>query len=259
MDRLRELILLAEGENTVLDDGTVVLASSLSDGCGRFGRYWHAPKGGLWLAVALADTLLSNFSRLLPFCIGVACCRTIQMYHVPAAIKWVNDIHVNGLKIAGILSETVNGLLPDSRYHLIGIGININNSEFPEEIAEIATSIRMQTGTTQNIETFGERLLAHLAWSLGLLRMQEALHLKQNGTHPGSMALQEVWMNLSDTVGKKVIYGFNVQEEPQYRAVVNRIDDDGGLVMTLEDGRPITEYSGEIIYLDHLDKKKPGV
>ncbi len=249
MDRLREMIHEAELSNTVLESGTVVMASRLSKSSGRFERYWHAPEGGLWLAISLADVLLPEFNRLLPFCIGVACCQAVRMYGVEASLKWVNDVHLQGQKIAGVLSETIRSQVRGERYHLIGIGININNTTFPGELQNSAVSLSQLTGKTHTIENFALKLLAHLTWALGLLHFQEEEALKQSLSTNVAPVLS-VWRNLSDSVGKKVVYGFDVQQKPLYGAIVETVDDDGGLVMRLADGHLITEHSGEIQYLD---------
>ncbi|MCI5129366.1 MAG: biotin--[acetyl-CoA-carboxylase] ligase, partial [Candidatus Electrothrix sp. AUS3] len=60
--------------------------------------------------------------------------------------------------------------------------------------------------------------------------------------------LLHAWQDLSDTVGQRVEYGFDIQQQPLYQALVREIDPCGGLVMELEDGGTVTEYSGEIVY-----------
>ena len=57
------------------------------------------------------------------------------------------------------------------------------------------------------------------------------------------------WKKLSDTLGKAVLYGYDVQEKPLYQATAMDIDGGGGLIMQLEDGSHLTEYAGEILYL----------
>lgn len=253
MDRLKKMIAEGEEMGTTLPSGAVVLGYELENGCGRFDRFWHAPKGGVWLAVAWADTLLPEYARLLPLAAGTACCEAVRSYGIEAAVKWVNDIHVHGRKIGGILCETYASRLTGDRYHLIGIGINCNVGGFPPELRESAVSMHEIIGQV-DLDRFAVVLLASVAWNFGLVHLQEEQDLEsgEGRSYPSSKRppVMEAWLRLSDTVGRRVRYGYDVVRQPMYRARVIDIDRSGGLVMRLEDGTTVTEYSGEVIYLD---------
>ena len=118
-DYARQLILAAEEENKSFHSGTVILADEMIHSKGRFKRYWHAPKGGLWMTLALVNTLLPESSLLLPMAAGVACCEVLRHYGVEAHIKWVNDTLVDNRKISGILTETFTGPHSSEEYILI--------------------------------------------------------------------------------------------------------------------------------------------
>ncbi len=249
MDRLRKQV--TEGASTpAVATGTVVRADVLSDSSGRFDRSWHAPAGGLYLALLWADTLLPDFSRLLPFATGIACCEVVRAYGVAANIKWVNDVHVEGRKIAGILCEMVIGS-DNERFHLVGIGINVNNATFPDELRVQATGLKLLTGKQFDLDEVCNLLLARLQWNFGLLcyAEEQALAGKGGGAAQANNPLLQRWQQLSDTPGKKVMYGYDVQKNPLYRATALDIDESGGLKMLLGDGSQLTEYSGEINYL----------
>lgn len=252
MDRLKEKVASAGQEHDPLSSGTVVIAKQLMNGCGRFDREWYAPEGGFWMAVAWADTLLPEFSSLLPLAAGIASCEAIRSFGVDAKIKWVNDVHVNGRKIGGVLCETITGDNPEDRYHLIGIGINCNNASFPQELDKSATSILNELHRPVDLEQFSVVLLAHLAWNFGLIHLHEeqAMAWERDGRQGDLLnPVVEVWKELSDSPGRLVVYGYDVVREPMYRATVLGIDKSGGLVMKLESGEIVTENSGEIIYL----------
>jgi len=254
MAHAKKLILDCEQDGQSLASGTVIIAGELTDGQGRFGRYWHAPPGGIWMTLILANTLLPETTRLYPLAAGLACCETIRHYGVPGHLKWVNDVLVGGRKIAGILSETVITPLHHEEYVLIGIGINVNNESFPPELHELAVSMRGMLGKSLDLGMFGARLLAKLAWSVGLLHYEERewLALGDGGGCPAiEPVLVREWRQLSDTVGRKVLFGYDVQQKPQYEAVVEGISPDGGLALLhLADKVAVVEYSGEITYLD---------
>ena len=250
MDRLQQLMTEAEGKGEVLAGGTVVLADTLNRSSGRLARSWHAPAGGVWMAMAWPDILLPEFSRLLPFAVGLACCRAIRSYQLDGRLKWVNDVLVDGKKIAGVLCETV--FRPDGEcYHLLGIGLNANNQIFPDMLQGSAGSMAEELVREVDLAEVTGRLLAELTWSLGLLHYDEELALRdqQSCDQGRSSQLLTAWQQLSDTLGRRVEYGFDVQKRVLYRAVVAGIDPCGGLVMELQDGSVITEYSGEIRYL----------
>ena len=253
MELIQEMITRAEEDGTSLPSGTVIISRQLENGSGRFARSWHAPEGGFWMAMAWADTLLPDYARLLPLAAGTACCEAIRNYGIESKIKWVNDIHVQDRKIGGILCETSVSRSSGDRYHLIGIGINCNVEKFPEELRDSAVSMHEVLRSRIDLESFGVELLASLAWNFGLVHLQEELSLKQDngdGNTAVTPLVIHAWQKLSDSIGRKVIYGYDVVRNPLYRATVMDIDALGGLVLQLEDGSAITEYSGEILYLD---------
>ena len=225
--------------------GQVVRADRLTGSSGRFDRRWHAPAGGLYLALLWADTLLPEFSRLFPFATGIACCETVREFIPAARLQWVNDVRIGGKKICGILSETVAGAAGE-QFHLIGIGINANIREFPAELTPVATSLQLETTAKVDLDQLCALLLARLQWNIGLLYYSEEQFLA--GAAGEDSLLLGRWRELSDTIGRSVTYGYDVQTRPLYRARALEIDAGGGLVMQLADGSMITEYSGEISY-----------
>ncbi|AKI97210.1 biotin--[acetyl-CoA-carboxylase] ligase [Kosmotoga pacifica] len=130
-----------------LPSGSVVWALEQSAGYGRFNREWHSSRGGLWFSIVFKPRLLKDtgyYTKLIS--VGVA--ELLQELGCDAAIKWPNDVYVNGRKIAGILTEAVT-----EGEKLIGvvtgIGINVHN-EIPPELSEIAISLK--EATTRNYE-----------------------------------------------------------------------------------------------------------
>ena len=252
MARIQDLINLAEERGTSLPSGTIVLAEELKSGSGRFDREWFAPLGGIWMALAWADTLLPEYSRLLPLAAGTACCETIRKFGVKAMLKWVNDIHVNGRKIGGILCETFSGRTSGERYHIIGIGINCNITRFARELRDSAVSMLDILGHPVDLEKFAVELMARLAWNFGLVHYQEELGFMKNngGTGQNEKGLVlDSWLKLSDTIGRRIVYGYDVVRHPLYEGIVRNVKSSGALVVELESGETVTEHSGEIIYL----------
>jgi len=250
--RLRINELEAQGKSC--PSGMVFLADELTAGRGRFERSWHAPVGGLWLTLVMANTLLPESMRLYPLAAGLACCEAVRGYGLEARLKWVNDVQVAGRKICGVLCESFASATFAEEYVLIGVGLNINNLAFPAELGATAVSMREILGRDIDLPGFAARLLVKFSWSFGLLCHDEAQRLAADdgsGANLPESLLLGAWRELSDTVGRKVWFGFDVQQKPQYRAEVLGISPDGGIVLRhLETGAEIVEHSGELLYID---------
>jgi len=261
-DLARQFILAAEEKNESFHSGTVILADEMLASRGRFKRYWHAPVGGLWLTLVLANTLRPESSLLLPLAAGVACCELIRHYNIPAHIKWVNDTQVDNRKISGILTETFTGPRFGEEYVLIGIGINVNNDIFPPELDASATSMKSCLGHEIDLTEVTARLLVKLRWNIGLLFYAEEKHLEKHGgialsaaaaaeeLAPDEHPLLQRYKKLTDIYTRKVVFGFNVQTDPQFEARVIGLDKSGGLILELADSSTVIQHSGEIVYLD---------
>jgi BirA family biotin operon repressor/biotin-[acetyl-CoA-carboxylase] ligase len=252
MDLARQRITACEAEGRSFASGLVILAGELDGGCGRFRRAWHAPAGGLWMTLVLANTLLPESTRLYPLAAGIACCEAVCHLLPAARLKWVNDVHLDNKKIAGILIETMFGPRYGEEYILVGIGVNVNNSGFPAALDGRAAALRDLLGQEIDLERFAARLLAKLSWNIGLLHYEEERRLRLGADNaPGDHPLVSRFRQLSDTVGRRVSFGFNVQEKPQFEARVLGIDPSGGLLLQLAGSpEPLLEHAGEIVYLD---------
>lgn len=236
-----------------VENGTVILADMLNESKGRFARSWHAPAGGLWGSLIYISTLLPRYRNLVPLAVGVACCEAIRAEGAErAVIRWINDVLVDGGKVGGFLAESFTGDMSKETYCLLGFGINCNNTGFPHELRSTAVSLTERLGRRIDLEQFACRFLAKLCWNLGLLYYREEVELQADPGIPyeGEHPLIKRWCELSDSIGKEVIFGFDVMENPQYRATVTGITGDGSLRLLLEDGREVVENSGEIRYLD---------
>jgi len=126
------------------DEGLCVIASQQTAGRGRHGRTWVSePNSGLYFSIVLRPRIDIKYFPLITLMAGVAVYDTLKEFGVDPDIKWVNDILVNDLKISGILAETVDTRTGTAV--IVGIGINITSRNFPDELAEIATSIESST------------------------------------------------------------------------------------------------------------------
>lgn len=251
MEYCRALITTTEQTGKSVHSGTVVFADTLARSKGRFDRVWHAPVGGVWGCLIHANTLIESSRRFVPLAAGVACCEAVrEMGGERAVLRWVNDVLVDGKKLAGFLVEGFTGPCYREEYNLIGFGININNSSFPPELDNLAISLAEVLGHPVDLNLFSRIFLAKLSYALGLLYFEEERQLRdEDSGYTGGHLLLSRWKELSDSLGRQVVYGLDVMIKPQYQALVAGISDDGGLVLRFADGYEKVEHCGEIRYL----------
>jgi len=116
--------------------GTIVVADEQTAGRGRHGHGWHSePGAGIYVSIVLRP------GPVLTLALGLATAEAIATATgIACDLRWPNDVMVGGRKIAGILVEVVNGLA------IGGIGINVNQTAFPSDLAADATSLRLHAG-----------------------------------------------------------------------------------------------------------------
>lgn len=125
-------------------EGTVIIAREQTEGRGRMGRSFYSPEStGIYFSIILRPKLTLDNSILITTATAVAVTQAIEhIANVKAEIKWVNDIFVNKKKVCGILTEaSLDFESGGLEYAVVGIGINIATSIFPEEIKSVAGSI----------------------------------------------------------------------------------------------------------------------
>ncbi len=132
--------------------GTLVVAEIQNAGKGRRGRQWSSPAGlGAWMSVIMRPKLLPVDASMLTLLAGMAVTDAVNSFGIHSQIKWPNDIVIDGRKICGILTE-MSTELEYINYVVTGIGVNVHNREFPEGIAQVATSLDLAAGSmTSNI------------------------------------------------------------------------------------------------------------
>ena len=129
-------------------EGTVLIAEEQTAGKGRMGRSWVSPKGkGIWMSLILKPTMEPMKVPKLTLIGAAAVYKALENMGIKAQIKWPNDVLIDGKKICGILTE-MSGELNMVNYVIMGIGINVNLDEgdFPEELKDKATSLKISTG-----------------------------------------------------------------------------------------------------------------
>ncbi len=213
---------------------TVVVAAQQTAGRGRNGRSFHSPAGtGLYLSILLRPKLTTMAAMRVTSAVAVAVCRAIErLVVVKAGIKWVNDILIDGKKVCGILTEGISGF-ESGRIEsvVVGIGVNVRTPQesFPEDVRPIAASLL--DGKPSDPLSRNQLAAAIVDEVLTIMAQLE------------SMAFLEEYRRRSVVLGANVLV---VQGPHSYEAVVERIDDDGSLVVRASDTVVHTLNSGEI-------------
>jgi len=127
------------------DDGLLILCENQTLGRGRLGRSWNSSGDAIAMSLLLRPEI--DASRVSMITIIAAMAVRDAIYEVTGLqtdIKWPNDIKYQDKKLVGILSESV--FRGNEFFTILGIGINVNNESFPEEIRGIASSLRLECG-----------------------------------------------------------------------------------------------------------------
>jgi len=208
--------------------GTVVTADEQTAGRGRQGRTWTAPPGTALLYSAIVSPLGPRHP-LLPLAVPLAVCEVAERLRpgVECKVKWPNDVHLDGRKLAGILIEA----RPQDQWAVVGVGLNLTipQDDFPPELRERATSLFADSRGVRNPsygritnsareilgERIGEWVEADEATVLGAWRKRDALLGREVGWETGS-------------------------------GVAEGIDERGYLLVRLADGERIALGAGEV-------------
>lgn len=208
--------------------GSVAGAEEQTAGQGRFGRTWHSERGaGLYASMVLRPALPDENVGLLSMALGLATAEAIaRAADIACDLRWPNDVLIGERKCAGILVQVEPPAL------IAGIGINVNQTEFPEPIAGLATSLRMASGRAHS----REELLIHLLDSVdSFTRM-----LAEGGREP----ILRMFARASSYVrGKRVIVE---QGHARVEGVTEGLDPSGFLYVRRDDGTRITVVAGGV-------------
>lgn len=167
------------------DEGLCVIARQQTAGRGRYGRTWVSDKdAGLYLSIVLRPKIDLRYLPLLTLMTGVAAYDTVKEFGIKPDIKWVNDLLVGDKKIGGILAEAVE--TPTGLAVVVGIGVNLTSRNFPDEIADTATSIEAETGIRLDADDLAEKLTRYLSYLYGIL-----------GDEDGPVAIVNQWRKRS--------------------------------------------------------------
>jgi len=213
-------------------DGAVVIADAQRRGRGRLGREWVSPsRKNLYLSVILRCDLPPERLAQIGLLAGVATCATVREWCPTATIKWPNDVLIAGRKTAGILAEMEQ--TGGKRAVVLGIGVNLNSSagDFPDELRDKATSLRLASGADVDRARFAGRLLTAL----------EARYVEWR--RDGFAPIAAAWRELAPLVGRRIHVA---EPSGTVEGEVLALDDGGGLRIRRDDGSEHRVIAGDV-------------
>lgn len=211
-------------------EGTLVLADCQTGGRGRLGRTWQASEHSLCFSILWRPCLPLAELSAIPLMVAVAIADACDDLGVDVQLKWPNDILGvrSGRKLCGILTEMRSS--PDGDSSLIlGIGCNLNQREFPGELATFASSLALESGKVfRKVDTL-EQILYHL---------QRRYRQYCSGQRA---AILERWRQRCRMFGGRYWH-----RESQQSLLVRDITQEGALMVEYPDGSEGVLHSGEV-------------
>ncbi len=220
-----------------VQEGTVVIAERQEHGRGRHGRSWESPPGvNIYMSIILKPAFAPKDAMVMTLMAAVASAAALRKHPgIDVTIKWPNDLLVHNKKVGGILTEmkTEGGRVTCA---IIGIGINVNSDflDFPEEIQTAATSVKNELGISVRRTEVVAGILNELD------RWYRVLCTK------GGERIVTEWKRFSTTLGKKVMVTVG---ENTYRGVAESVDETGMLVLRLFTGERRIIHAGDLTHL----------
>ena len=202
-------------------EGTVFVAEEQTAGRGRGGHSWHSAKAqGIYCSVILRPQMPPADVLILSLATGLAAQAAVQQVTGSHPdLRWPNDLLLNGKKFCGILAE-MNAEATRVRYVVVGIGMNVNHLEFPRELRDEATSLRL-AGSAKSA----------LARSPLLAALLKSLDREYRDLQPAGIVARFM-ENSSMARGRRV----HVEEQGGYEGVTEGLDERGFLRVRTREG-----------------------
>lgn len=203
--------------NNLAQNNLVVFAHSQTHGRGQMGKKWHTlPNQNITMSVLVdVSSVLLHQQFFLTAVAALGVLDFFKKYvtsHI--AIKWMNDIYYKDNKAAGILIETANA--GNKRWAIIGIGVNINQESFTEELPH-AVSLHQITGKKYNIVELARQLSEQVN-----LRLQDILQVK----------FAKILADYNTYLYKKNEIVTFKKDNIKFTAIINSVDENGDLIVS---------------------------
>lgn len=213
--------------------GTVVVADAQTSGKGRRGRGWESPAGeNIYMSILSRPDCVPDRAPMLTLVMAYSVAQVLKEFGFSdVQIKWPNDLVLSGKKICGILTEMQ---LKDSEidYVVVGVGINVNTSKFPEELKDTATSLYLESGRFFDRKNMVESVASYFEQAYGQFLETQNLSF-----------LKEEYNNMLVNIDKEVRV---LEPGNEYTAYAQGINSEGELLVRTIDGQEKRIYAGEV-------------
>lgn len=208
---------------------TVILAGNQIKGRGRFNRKWHSDKGGLFMSILLRPKNVRNL-QYLTFIAAISVRNSIKKTtNLQTNIKWPNDLHYKGRKLCGIITE---GKFGKNNFVSVGIGLNVNQAKFRNEIRDTAISLRMIKHRVFDIKKLA-----------GSICKEFFFLYKQYYSENKLEKIRNIWEKYCDTINKRVTV---ISQSRKIYGKAVGIDTECNLLIKLKNNRIIKIIEGDI-------------
>lgn len=207
----------------------VVVADAQTKGKGRFSRKWHSGKDGLWMSILLKP---KNTEKLqyLTFIAAISVVESIKkISKLKTSIKWPNDIIYNKKKLCGILTE---GIFGKNSFVIVGIGLNVNQTKFPNQIRNTATSLRMVKHRFFSIKSLMNEVISNFFFLYNNYYIKNKLNY-----------IIKLWNKYCDTIGR------NLRVKTKIKKIYGKavgIDKNCNLLLKLKNGDILKIIEGDV-------------
>ena len=219
--------------------GTLIISEEQTSGRGRLQRKWVGAKGkNLTFTLVLYPEFSIEKISILPFAAALAVANAIEsIIQLQCECKWPNDILINGKKVCGMLLESKGKKI------VLGIGINVNQNEFSNDLLHKASSLKLEVGKEFDRIILLKRVLQELE-----------NRYEQLARFPSEIIIND-WKKKSLLLGKKITV---LEGEFSYTATAEDVANDGSLVIQTEDGMKKRIYAGDVSLVASLTSPKEG-
>ncbi len=218
--------------------GTTVAADRQTAGKGRRGRSWESPAGrSIYFTIVLRPRFAPDRASMVTLVMALSVAEAIQeVTGLDTGIKWPNDIVVNRKKVVGILTEmSMTPEMNEMQFLVAGVGVNVNQdspADFPEELRETATSLKIEAGRQFDRAALLERILARFETDYELF--EQTLDLSAlKARYEAHLTGRDAGVRVLDPAG-------------EYNGISRGITGTGELIVEKEDGERVLVYAGEV-------------
>lgn len=214
-----------------LRDGSVIISEEQTKGKGRLGRVWESKAGeGIWMSIILKPNIIPNKAPFITLIAGASIVKALNILGVDAKIKWPNDITINNKKLSGILTE-LSAEIERVNYIVVGIGMNVKDTDFEEELKDKATSLYKENYNVSRVDIVKEILCQFEKLYLDYIEKDDKKEVLDICRQYSAIINKEIYVIKNDQ--KELVDCIGINEE-------------GNLIIKNKDGNLEEIMSGEV-------------